>query len=245
MAGFLTLPKADVVLLGEIHDNPQHHANQAAAVGAIVPAALVFEMLTPDQAARATRDARGSAETLAQALDWDASGWPDFAMYYPIFAAAPDAKIFGAALPGDDVGRALVQGAAAIFGESAVDFGLTAPLEAADRQEREADLAAAHCGKMPARALGGMLEAQRLRDAALARAALTAHVVTGGPVVVITGSGHVRRDWGMPVPLAAAAPDLSVLSVGQLEGEPSAAPPYDLWFSSAPLARPDPCLAFQ
>ena len=36
--------RADIVLLGEIHDNPEHHANQAAIVRALQPAALVFEM---------------------------------------------------------------------------------------------------------------------------------------------------------------------------------------------------------
>ena len=32
-ADFLALPKADVILLGEIHDNPQHHANRAGIRG--------------------------------------------------------------------------------------------------------------------------------------------------------------------------------------------------------------------
>ena len=45
------LPRADVVLLGEVHDNPAHHAFQAEAVAYLAPRALVFEMLTPAQAA--------------------------------------------------------------------------------------------------------------------------------------------------------------------------------------------------
>ena len=32
---------SDIVVLGEVHDNPAHHANQARAVAAIKPAALV------------------------------------------------------------------------------------------------------------------------------------------------------------------------------------------------------------
>ena len=38
------LPAAaqDVVILGEVHDNPAHHAEQAAQVAAIQPRALVF-----------------------------------------------------------------------------------------------------------------------------------------------------------------------------------------------------------
>jgi len=45
---------ARIVFLGEVHDNPHHHRNQARAVAATGPAALVFEMLSPAQAARVT-----------------------------------------------------------------------------------------------------------------------------------------------------------------------------------------------
>ena len=92
----------------------------------------------------------------------------------------------------------------------------------------------------------GMVEAQRLRDAALARATLQAMADTGGPVAVIAGSGHARRDWGIPAALAVAAPELSVLSVGQIEAEGAAEPeqPFDLWLVTEPTPREDPCAAF-
>ncbi len=211
------LPAADVVLLGEVHDNPGHHANQATAVAAIAPRALVFEMLTPEQAARVPAD-RSDADVVSKAIGWDGSGWPDFVHYHPIFTAAPKARIFGGDLPSGEVRRAVTEGAAAIFGPAAPAFGLTTPLTAADQAAREAELAEAHCGALPDDVLPGMVEAQRLRDAALARAVLDAIEATGGPVAVITGNGHARRDQGIPSVLALAAPELSVLSVGQLEG---------------------------
>jgi hypothetical protein len=62
--------------------------------------------------------------------------------------------------------------------------------------------------------------------------------------VVITGNGHARRDQGMPAVLAQAMPDLSVLSVGQLEGSAGAAPPFDRWIVTPILPREDPCAAF-
>lgn len=40
----------DVLIMGELHDNPQHHAEQARAVQIIQPKAVVFEMLTPEEA---------------------------------------------------------------------------------------------------------------------------------------------------------------------------------------------------
>jgi uncharacterized iron-regulated protein len=92
--------------------------------------------------------------------------------------------------------------------------------------------------------LPGMVEAQRLRDAALARAALEAMTATGGPVVVITGNGHARRDLGIPSVLALAAPKLRVLSIGQLEGSAGQDQPFDLWVVTGTVARGDPCAAF-
>ena len=54
LLGLAAAPAAaqDVVILGEIHDNPAHHEVQAERVADIQPRALVFEMLTPEQAAR-------------------------------------------------------------------------------------------------------------------------------------------------------------------------------------------------
>jgi uncharacterized iron-regulated protein len=242
------LPRADIVILGEVHDNPVHHAHQAIAIGALDPRALVFEMLTPEVAARATTEARSSYGSLKSALAWDASGWPDFTVYYPLFAAAPEAVISGADVPRDDVRRALDLGAARVFGADAATYGLASALPEADQHALEDDLAVSHCGLLPDDRLAPMAEVQRLRDAELARAAVDAHRATGGPVVVIAGSGHARSDRGIPAYIAAAAPDLAVLSIGQAEVAPGTdigPQPYDLWLVTDPHPRPDPCAAFR
>jgi hypothetical protein len=237
------LPAADVVILGEVHDNPQHHANQARAVAALQPRALVFEMLSADEAARTPAD-RSDAGALALALGWDGSGWPDFALYHPIFLAAPKARIFGGEVPRDQARLAVAQGAAAVFGADGAAYGLDRPLPAEEARAREDEQFAAHCGAMPRTMMPGMVEAQRLRDATLARAVLQAMEATGGPVAVITGTGHARRDRGIPAALATAAPGLSVLSIGQLEADPGPSAPFDLWLVTDPVPRDDPCEAF-
>jgi uncharacterized iron-regulated protein len=244
-AALSNLPPADIVLLGEVHDNPAHHLNQAAAVAAIRPAAIVFEMLDPAQAARVTPELLASEAELGAALEWEAAGWPDFAMYYPIFAAAGDARIHAGTETVEAARRAVREGAAPVYGEGAEVFGLDAALPEAEEAARIDEQRVAHCDALPADLLPGMVEAQRLRDAWLARAALAAHAETGGPVVVITGNGHARRDWGVPALLARAAPDLSVLTVGQYEETAEDAPPFDLWLVTEPAERPDPCAAFR
>ena len=42
---------ADIVFLGEIHDNPAHHAEQARLIENLEPSAYVLEILTSQQAA--------------------------------------------------------------------------------------------------------------------------------------------------------------------------------------------------
>lgn len=242
-ADFANLGSADVVILGEVHDNPAHHANQALAVAVVAPKAIVFEMLSPDQAAKVPED-RADLNQLESILGWNASGWPDFAMYHPIFTAAPDARIYGADLPESTTKLAVKSGAAVAFSADAALYGLTEPLDPADQSARQVEQAEAHCNQLPAKLLPGMVQVQRLRDAALARAVVQAMAETGGPVAVITGIGHARSDTGMPVPLRAANPDLRVLSIGQFESDPGVAAPYDLWLITPPHPRQDPCLAF-
>ncbi len=237
------LPAADVTILGEIHDNPDHHVRQAAWVTQIAPRAIVFEMLTPTQAAKVTPETRQSATALEETLGWNAAGWPDFSFYYPIFAAS-DAQAYGAAVPREPLRAVFKQGPAAVFGDDVATYGLLDALPDSQQQQRETAQMAAHCNALPEHLLPGMVMAQRVRDAALARAAHQAFQDTGGPVVVITGNGHARKDWGLPVPLARVAPDLQILSIGQLEA-PEENAPYDLIFISPPAPRDDPCATFK
>ncbi len=235
---------ADIVVVGEIHDNPEHHRNEAAIVKALQPAALVFEMIPQadeDEVNRLRGEGAPSA-AIAEALDWSESGWPDFAFYAAILEAAPEARVFGAGQPIADVKRAMVEGAAGVFGPDAATYGLDLPLDPKEQQAREADQAAAHCDRLPAEMLPGMVEAQRFRDAGLADAALWARTMSGdGQVVVITGSGHADKLHGMPAALAIAAPDIKVLSLGQFEVPPPDPAAYDAVVLAPAPERSDPC----
>jgi uncharacterized iron-regulated protein len=231
----------DVFVLGELHDNPAHHMEQAWRVALIDPAALVFEMLTPDQAAAAAGVDPLDREALDAALGWTGSGWPDFAMYHPVFASAPRAVIHGAAVPREMLAAAMEAGAEAVV----VRPDLLPPVSAAERAERIALQGQVHCGALPEEMLPGMVEAQRVRDAGFAHVALKAFEETGGPVVVITGNGHARTDWGVPAAIARARPDLEVFALGQFEGPVEEGAPYDEVVFAEPVPRGDPCEAFR
>jgi len=235
----------DVIVLGEVHDNPAHHTEQAARVEALKPAALVFEMLDTAQAGRVTPDFVSQPRAMAEALEWADSGWPDFSMYHPIFAAAPEAAVHGAALPRAAARKVLSEGVEDVFGPDAARYGLTEPLGPKEQAAREALQDAAHCGALPEEMLPQMVMIQRVRDAMLARAALDAMAATGGPVAVITGNGHARKDWGMPALLMRVAPELDLHVLGQTEDARPLIGGFDEVLSAPAAPRDDPCAAFR
>ena len=238
LEGLDSLPPADVYILGEVHDNALHHDGQARVVAAAQPKAVVFEMLSSEQAAKVTPELLRDQAALGAALEWEASGWPDFAIYWPVFAALGDAKVYGAARPREQVRRAFKEGAAAVFGAG---YGLEQPLQEGQLEQRKQEQFADHCEAMPLKMMGGMVEAQRFRDAAFADTVMQAYRETGGPVVLITGNGHARKDWGAPTMLEG----VKVLVVGFVEDPVEGEPPFDFWMATEAAEREDPCLAFK
>ena len=254
---------ARMVLLGEKHDNPDHHRLQASALGAIVTAgrhpAVAFEMFDTDQQAAIDQyRARPSApaDGLGKATGWQATGWPSFETYLPIVQVAFESRlpIVAANLPKKKV-HAMVHGGPSALGADAGALGIDRPFPADLQASLEKELAASHCGSLPEAVLGPMALAQHARDALMARALIDADVGQGA--VLIAGAGHVRQDRGVPYYLRQRKPGLSVTSLAFLEvvrgaNEPvsyaevlgAAELPFDfVWFTPADNDA-DPCAAF-
>ena len=242
------LQPAQHVLLGETHDNPDHHRLQARYLEASASgrSLVAWEMIERDlgEERRAALAAAETPEEIEVVLDWSHSGWPDFAIYQPVFDAAMKA---GLALRGGGLTR---EDLAPLFSGGEVDpqlredFGLDDPIEAQIERLWIDELFDAHCGAMPREALGPMLLAQRLRDAAMTQAVLQAE-----RSVLIAGSGHVRRDRAVPAMLARSghtsvavafvevqADEREVADYGEL--------PYDYVVFTPRVERGDPCEAF-
>lgn len=237
--------QADVVIVGEVHGTPAHHARQAQIVAALQPAAIVFEQISGSQTARLNGLLQTESDpvVLARALDWDNSGWPGFSFYHDIMLAAPDAQIIGGGAARSNVRLASREGATVAFGTQGADFALDQPLPPAQRAERELAQVEAHCGVLPRNAAAGFVEAQRYRDAVLAQTVLLARErANGGVVVLITGNGHARVDWGVPALLAIAEPELSVFSIGQV-GIGDTTPFNEVHIATLPEGD-DPCEGF-
>jgi uncharacterized iron-regulated protein len=255
---------ATYVLLGEKHDNPDHHALQARVLGAMVASgrkpALAWEMIETDKQGALDGFLAGTptAEGLGAAVAWEQSGWPAWAEYAPIAKVGLSARLaFVAANVPHATARALVRegrGAmdAAMFGRLGLDKPLAADLEAALEQE----MIDSHCGMLPPAKAPAMALAQRARDAMMADKMIGADAGQGA--VLVAGAGHVQRDRGVPAYLAARRQDASILAVAFAEVDKSApdprayaarygakALPFDyVWFT--PRANDDdPCAAFR
>jgi len=248
------LAEAPVVVLGEVHDNPVHHARQAWLVGRLKPGGIAFEMIpsASEEGIQVLLEQGGARGEIGPAIGWDRLGWPDWALYAPIVEAAPDAYVAGGGVARTDIRAAMEEGAARAYGTGAKRLGLDEPLDPSIRAAIEDEMVASHCNKLPRSVAAGMVEAQRLRDARFAAATGRAFANgQGRAAVLITGNGHARTDRGVPAYLRVAAPELPVLAVGMVELEPGADPvaaaaglPYDfVWFSD-PTPREDPCAAF-
>jgi uncharacterized iron-regulated protein len=222
------LPPAQIYVLGEVHDNPAHHAMQGELIERIAPTAVVLEMLTEAQAARLGPDAPRDPAALDALLGWAEAGWPDIAIYLPVFEAS-DAPILGAAGEPGDLSA----------------YGLDAPLPPAEQEAREALQAAAHCDALPEDLLPRFVARQRAIDAQFADRTLAALDRFGPPVVLVTGNGHARRDWGVPAAIARVRPEVAVVVV--VQGEDGSVPPGGDLVLDAPgvAGRPDPCAAFR
>jgi uncharacterized iron-regulated protein len=246
---------AEIVLMGELHDNPHHHAERAALLSALrAPVPVVAEHLSRGAAPVLSAAARG--EELLRALEavgFDAKDWR-WPLHEPLFAALARGghDLHGGNLPRDAAHRVARDGLDAVP-EDLRRLLDAAPLAASARSALEQDLLHGHCGHLSAGRVPGMVWAQRARDAAMAAALLAeldrvADRRVAGPVVLLAGNGHVRRDYGVPQLLAAVRPQVRLLSIGFVESGGAAVPlaeqPHDIVWTTPAAMREDPCKAF-
>ncbi|QKV19707.1 ChaN family lipoprotein [Oricola thermophila] len=205
---------ADFVLVGEIHTNPEHHANQARLIAAMARAGrkpvVVLEMVP--KSLQGALDAFLAEESpdaaeLGERLDWEKRGWPDWTIYRPVAEAALAA---GLALAAGDLDRETIR--AIGRGEAEPEESVAYPDDT--REKLGEEIRQAHCNLMPEEAIPAMVTVQQARDLSMADAMLAAG---DDGAVLIAGGGHTRKDWGVPFVLRAKAPDRTVLSIGQIE----------------------------
>jgi len=192
---------ADVLLLGEQHDAPQHQALEQKIVEALaergVLAAVALEMAdSGDSTAAVNPDA--SEKQARNALKWNNDAWP-WAAYGPAVMSAVRAgvPVLGANLP-----RAQMRSTMA---DTQLDQRLPGPALKAQQQL----IRQGHCDQLPQSQITPMTRIQIAKDMRMADT-VQAAVRPGQVVVLITGSTHADKQLGVPQHLP---PELRVKAI--------------------------------
>ena len=256
-----TAADSHFILIGEIHDNADHHRLQAWLISEIADSrmpSVVMEMITENQAIKLAKylsEPGADASGIGAALEWDATGWPAWPMYQPIAEAALEA---GLPLVAGSPSRAQTQkisagGLGALTDDERQMLSLDQDLQSALGDALLEEMDQSHCGLLPEIALPAMTEVQRYRDAVLANSLANADA-NGNGAILIAGNGHVRADRGVPWYLNRIADGSSVTVVMLMEVDekisepadyliksPDEAPAADFFWFTPRTEREDPC----
>jgi uncharacterized iron-regulated protein len=222
------LAEPERLIIGEQHDNADHHAAQLwllRSLGEQRPqGSLLMEMFTPDQQPRVdlARQTKTPSADLPGALAWQ-DGW-DWNLYGPIvrFALTQPYPLLAANLDSDEI-RTFYRNPSVLKGErSNAESVKTVLLE---------QISDSHCGLLPESQMPTMLAVQQQRDRRMAEGLLAAPT----PSVLLAGAWHARKDVGVPLHVVdlGATESPTVLMLAEQGTEITAAMADYVWYTPA------------
>ena len=214
------LREARFLLLGEKHDNADHHRLQSAVLESLIDSDAVsgvaFEMIDASRAPKLAGIAGrefSAAEELREWLEWD-EGW-EWEFYSPLLFASLDAGLpLAAANIDENAVMDIYQGAGPALPDDVFDQ--------AAMDKLFADIDESHCGLLPESQFPAMVRVQQTRDLVMAEA-LRSLANDEGAALLIAGNYHARQDLGVPNFLLALDAGVSreeIVSLAFLEVEP-------------------------
>lgn len=249
------------LLLGEKHDNPDHHRLQLFVLDALLQqggvGVVAFEMLTSDSQDRLDtihEQRLATLDELKDYLQWDEAGW-DWSFYGPLLQRSYAARVALRAANINDSAMLQVYG-----GEP--DPVLSNVLTAIVVEKLHVDIDESHCGMLPESQFPAMVRVQQSRDNQMANALSAGSEQSVGNTinVLIAGNYHVRADLGVPNYLRNLQPDLTardIVTISFSEVDASATDPaeylqqfsdiraYDfIWFTPA-ISDEDYCASMR
>lgn len=245
------LAKTRFVMLGEKHDNADHHRLQARLLEGMVnrgrSPAVAFEMFDHSQADALEAYLRAhptDAAGLGAAVDWDTTGWPAWETYQPIAEAAlaGGLPMMTANFPRDTVRSLARQGLESLPDDQRAALALPESLPPKVDDVLRTAVVEGHCGMMPEAMADPMVRVQAARDAVMARAMIDGAALPGTDgAVLIAGNGHVRADAGAPWHIARLGGGTRdhVVTVAMMEVAPDTTDPAEYgsryWASDLPF----------
>lgn len=199
---FSVLRQAPAVLVGEKHDNPDHHEIESVILDEVLSKssqqAVVMEMLDDSQtSALSALTGQEESPDIKSALAWNDQSWP-WEYYGPLIKQSLNsgATVEPGNLPRSQIREIYRKGSDTLE----MDKRLKTALLVTDgvREQLLDEVYVEHCKMMPRSNLSPMVDIQLARDARMADAIETSE---SDQVVLIAGSYHVRKSLGVPMHL--------------------------------------------
>jgi len=216
---------AKYLILGEKHDNPDHHILQRSIIEHLITnnnlSLLAFEMMDPDSQKRLDDIQSESLEDLLaiqEYLNWDTEGW-EWSYYGPLIRSAYESAV---PMVGANISSSTMM---ELYGLSALPKEIDI-LEQSMKQQLNLDIDESHCGLLPESQFPAMVRVQQGRDYSMSQS--LGPVDIEGTKVLIAGNYHARKDLGVPNYLLENNPGLTpeeIISLSLMEVDPSETEP--------------------
>lgn len=244
------LENADLILLGETHDNRTHHLLEIMITQHLITTdwlkQLSLEMLTPQQKANANQiyhlnhnqalPYNLTLDELKTAFLWSDYGWP-WEDYYQVLAAAQTHAIpIEPANINKQQIMSIYQGA---------DTSVALKPNATQTAALIDSIVDSHCGQIDKKQAVPMVNIQLAKDQAMANS--LSKKTTGA--LLIAGAFHVRKDLSVPLHLQSTNSSKNILVIGMVEKTDEEmtedfSSRYDIVIFTQPQKRDDPCDVF-
>ncbi len=189
------LQRANYLLLGEKHDNPDHHVLQQAVLSNLLLAdrldSVSFEMMSEESQVNLDQifqQQLSNDSELKTFIGWDDQGW-NWDFYGPLLQLAIEGNID---IKAGNISRARMS---EVYGDETLSEQWRFLGEEVLQQLNQ-DIDDSHCGMLPQSQFPAMVRVQQARDSALAKSLQPSQ--TGKVVVLVAGNYHARHDLGVP-----------------------------------------------
>jgi uncharacterized iron-regulated protein len=250
---------SDYILLGETHDNINHHEEHGWFISQLSRQkpgiAVAFEMVSEEQANTVNKSENLTTGRLLDILEEAKTGWEYKKYYRPVFDSIVNAKL---KIYAADLDRPTMMNVVS-KGEDHMPDQLKSlleknPLPPEEQEALKKEIEETHCGMINEEMTRAMMTGQRVRDAAIGNNLYSIKSSGAPAIVLVAGSGHIRKDRGAPMYLKALDKTASILTIAWLEADEEATDPkaygtrwgretlpFDYVVFTPAAERPDPC----
>jgi len=247
----LQLAEYDYILLGEAHNNADHHILQARLLNSLVASGekpiVVMEMLDKGSWQIQPRSWT-NLEMLQEQAKIHNDGWP-WQLYTPILQSIVNhqLELVAGNIASEDLQEWSKELDPYTSDEVVNEYSITYNA----LEQLKHDIVKSHCGYANPDFVNFMVRAQLQRDHVMA----TSLINNNAPVVLIAGGGHVRNNYAVPMQLLNRYHRVSYISLSFIQVNPEMNKPeeyidgdpknFDILYFTPSYTDQDPCVKYR